>query len=310
METNPNNRQPLAVALPLDVHFDTETGDPDDLCTLLILLAHPAYRLRSVSVTPGTDEQVGMLKHVLARCGAPPIPVGSALPSYDKRCVGKFYYDWLGAFEPAKPDLPSSELILQSLAAWPALTLLTGAPLKGLAGLAADQPMPRWVAQGGFAGDQVVPLPYRLAKFAGMDTCPTYNFNGDVQTAFKMLANPHIGERLLVSKNVCHGMIYDQAFHDELQVLQGRHPAWDLLLSGMQLYLERHPDGKKFHDPLAAAVAAQPDICEFREVELYRVKGGWGSKLADGSKTWISVHADRAKLIAFFQKGALDLPLE
>src|SRR5687767_6333246 len=97
---------------PLDVHFDTETGDPDDLCTLLILLAHPAYHLRSVSVTPGTDEQVGMLKYVLALAGSSHILVGSAVPGYDKNCVSKFYYNWLGNFRPAKPDAPSSELVL------------------------------------------------------------------------------------------------------------------------------------------------------------------------------------------------------
>jgi hypothetical protein len=284
---------------PIDIHFDTETGDPDDLCTLLLLLAHPAYRLRSVSVTPGTDEQVGMLKSVLARCGASDIPVGSAVPGHDKRCVSKFYYDWLGTFESQPPDMGSTSLVMQSLATWPELTLLTGAPLKGLRGLSETQPIHRWVAQGGFAGDKVVPAEFRLEKFAGKDTCPTYNFNGDVQTAFKLLQNPNIGERILVSKNVCHGMVYDMAFHQAISVLQGTHPAWDLLLKGMEIYLERHEGGKKFHDPLAAAVAAQPDICTFREVKLYRVGGGWGSELSRGSGTWISVSADRARLIAF-----------
>ncbi len=120
-----------------------------------------------------------------------------------------------------------------------------------------------------------------------------------MQTAFKLLHNPNIGTRILVSKNVCHGMIYDHAFHAEMLALAGRNDAWDLLLKGMALYLERHSSGKKFHDPLAAAVAAVPSICQFREVQLYRSKGGWGSELAEGSQTWISVHADRAPLIAF-----------
>lgn len=285
--------------LPLDVHFDTETGDPDDLCTLLLLIAHPAYGLRSVSVTPGTNEQVGMLKSVLERCGVGEIPVASAVPGYDKNCVSKFYYDWLGNFAPRTPDMDASSLLLQSLAQWPELTLLTGAPLKGFKSLSESQPIHRWVAQGGFAGDRVVPEEFRLEKFTGMNTCPTYNFNGDVQTAFKLLQNPNIGERILVSKNVCHGMVYDQAFHHEMLKMKGKSPAWDLLIRGMDIYLERHAGGKKFHDPLAAAVAAQPDICEFREVSLYRSGGGWGSELTENSRTWITISADRAKLIRF-----------
>lgn len=285
--------------LPLDIHFDTETGDPDDLCTLLLLIAHPEYRLRSVSVTPGTNEQVGMIKSVLQRCGVGHIPVGSAVPGYDKNCVSKFYYDWLGLFEGMPPDLDSSSLLLQSLQKWPELTLVTGAPLKGFKNLSETLPIHRWVAQGGFAGDRVVPVEFRLDKFAGMDTCPTYNFNGDVQTAFKLLQNPNIGERILVSKNVCHGMVYDRTFHQEMLKMKGIHPAWELLLRGMGIYLERHEGGKKFHDPLAAAVAALPDICTFREVTLYRKGGGWGSEPSQGSGTWISIAADREKLIRF-----------
>ena len=290
--------------LPLDIHFDTETGDPDDLCTLLILIAHPAYRLRSVSVTPGTDEQVGMIRYVLDACGLPDIPIGSAAPGYDKNCVGRFYRDWLGDFPHAKPDSPTAEVLLDSLRQWPDLTLLTGAPLKGLRPLAPDQPISRWVAQGGFAGDNVVPEQHRLEKFAGMVTCPTYNFNGAPEAALQLLANPNIGERLLISKNVCHGMIYDADFHERMQVLGGRHQAWDMLLLGMTLYLDKHSEGKKFHDPLAAAAAAQPDICTFKEVRLFRQRGGWGSELAEGTRTWISVSADRERLISFLTAEA------
>lgn len=285
--------------LPIDVHWDMETGDPDDLCTLLILIAHPAYRLRSVSVTPGTDEQVGMVKHVLHACGVPEVPVAGAVPGHEKRCVGEFYRRWLPGFQDAKPDFQTADLLHHSLSQWTALTLLTGAPLKGLRNLPADLPISRWVAQGGFAGDNVVPEAHRLEKFAGMLTCPTYNFNGAPETALMLLDKPNIGERLLVSKNVCHGMIYDQDFHARMRVLRGRHMAWDLLLRGMELYLGKNAEGKKFHDPLAAAAAAQPGICMFREVRLFRQRGGWGSELAPGTRTWISVSADRERLIAF-----------
>lgn len=41
----------------------------------------------------------------------------------------------------------------------------------------------RWVAQGGFAGDNIVPPQYRLKKFDGKIFCPTFNFGGDSRAA-------------------------------------------------------------------------------------------------------------------------------
>jgi pyrimidine-specific ribonucleoside hydrolase len=42
--------------------------------------------------------------------------------------------------------------------------------------------------------------------------CPTFNFGGDVPAAKFMLESKQIGFRYLVSKNVCHGVLYDDAF--------------------------------------------------------------------------------------------------
>lgn len=289
--------------LPLNVHFDMETGDPDDACTLMILLAHPDYQLRSVTVTPGTDEQVGMVKKILRHAGKPDIPVGSPNPGYDKNCVGSFYTKWLGEIEQEKPDGTSAEVILKTLVDFPGTNLITGAPLKSYRGIAATITANRWVAQGGFAGDNIVPPHLRLAKFDGMVTCPTFNFNGDPQSALDLLANPNVRDKILISKNVCHGMIYDQEFHAALAPLADRHPSWELMRQGMSLYLDKRPGGKKFHDPLAAAVAAQPDICEYRQVEMYRARGGWGANLSETSNTWIAISANRAAFIEFLTKN-------
>ena len=53
----------------IDVIWDMETGDPDDYLTLLLLLGHPRVRLKAVCVTPGSPEQVGLVKQTLARFG-------------------------------------------------------------------------------------------------------------------------------------------------------------------------------------------------------------------------------------------------
>ena len=60
----------------LDVVWDMETGDPDDFLTLLLLLGHPQVNLKAVTVTPGTPDQVGLVRQALAWFGRE-IPVGA-----------------------------------------------------------------------------------------------------------------------------------------------------------------------------------------------------------------------------------------
>jgi pyrimidine-specific ribonucleoside hydrolase len=112
-----------------------------------------------------------------------------------------------------------------------------------------------------------------------------------------------IPERFLVSKNVCHGVVYDHDLHEELWLHcheAKASPQLDRLqdmVSMMAMYLYRHPGGKMFHDPLAAAAMIDPSVCYFEEVEVYRSRGEWGSKLAKGTRTFISVSVDKARFV-------------
>ena len=141
----------------------------------------------------------------------------------------------------------------------------------------------------------MVPPEHRLPKFAGKETCATFNFGGAPKIAEAMLASPHIGEKLLVGKNVCHGVAWDRAFHERVKALPKRTAGVDLVLKGMDRYLEEHPDGKKLHDPLAMAVAIEPGICEFRRVEMYRQKGEWGARLKPDSDVQIAVSCNQQR---------------
>jgi pyrimidine-specific ribonucleoside hydrolase len=152
-----------------------------------------------------------------------------------------------------------------------------------------------WVCQGGFAGDSVVPEEHRLAKFAGRETCPTFNLNGNPKAALALIGTDRIKKRVFVSKNVCHGVVWDQAMHERMRPHRAAHPGLDLAFAGMDEYLTRKPDGKKFHDPLAACVAIDSSICEFRRVDLYRRRGEWGSKLNPDSRNQIAISVDRSK---------------
>ena len=281
----------------IPIVFDMETADPDDVFTLCVLATHPWARLVAVTVMPGTDEQVGIVKHLLDRLGVT-VPVGAYQPGSDVKPVSGFHRRWLGKVPPREPDARAWEVLRDALADKDT-TLLTGAPLKNPGALLEEIPnirIARWVAQGGFAGDSVVPPEHRLAKFAGRETCGTFNFNGAPEAALKLLASPYIGRRILVSKNVCHGIVYDAAMHAEMRA-RALTPGMRLVRHGMEVYLAKRRSGKAFHDPLAAAVALDESVCTFREVEVYRERGAWGARPAGGTATTISVSVDRTRFL-------------
>lgn len=279
----------------MNILWDMETSDPDDVMTLCLLMCHPRVCLRSVTVTPGTDEQIGLVKSLLQTYGLD-IPVGSTHPHYPKNCVSSFYRQWLGNFDSVAPDGLSADIINDQLRQYPDATILTGAPLKSFKSIASNLNAVRWVAQGGFAGDNIVPETDRLDKFKGKITCPTFNFNGDPSTALAMLANDAIQRKLLVAKNVCHGVVYDRHWHERLAAFRFKSFGLNMIYLGMSLYLDKNSLGKMFHDPLAACVAIDESVCQFKQVRPFRKQGEWGCELSDDSNTYISVSVDKERL--------------
>jgi pyrimidine-specific ribonucleoside hydrolase len=265
-----------------------ETQDPDDVMTLAIVATHPWATLVGVTLTPGGADQVGLVRHVLERLGRGDVPIGGD-PAREKPAVSAFHDKWLGRHHAPVTALAAD--VLDASAARGA-TLLTGAALKNLARLPHFK---RWVAQGGFAGDAVVPEQHRLAKFRGLTTCATFNFGGAPVIAERLLASPFIEEKILVSKNVCHGVIWDATFHRAVLALERRTSGLQLVADGMTLYLAKNPAGKALHDPLAMAVAIEPDVCELARVDVYREKGKWGSRLDAQSAIRISVAVNRQR---------------
>lgn len=71
-----------------------------------------------------------------------------------------------------------------------------------------------------------------------------------------------------------------------------------LMYAGMECYLRDVPEGKIFHDPLAACVALDRSIATFVEVEVYLEKGAWGARRASATNTFITVAVDHQR---FFQ---------
>lgn len=280
----------------IKIVYDMETGDPDDPMTLALLATHPKVDLIGVTVCPGSIEQMKFVQGILDRLDRKSVAIGGD-PDRDAGGINADSYRYLfGEWDDEIPLIWPAKSLLETLFRNNEhVVLVTGAPMKNMKGLEV-YPW-RWVGQGGFAGDQVVPEEYRLEKFRGRQTCPTFNFNGSPEGAFNLLNAP-IATRMLVSKNVCHGVVYDYEMHMRLSAHRGAHAGLDFIMNSMDRYLARHSSGKKWHDPLAACCAIDWDCCEFREVEVYREKDEWGSRLKRGTDTFIAVKADVPRMIS------------
>ncbi len=80
------------------VLLDMETRDPDDVLGLCLVASHPALRLVAVTVNPGTREQIGVVRALLARLGVE-VPVGARV-GQDTGAVSPFHHEWLGPVPP------------------------------------------------------------------------------------------------------------------------------------------------------------------------------------------------------------------
>jgi len=286
----------------IDVIWDMETGDPDDYFTLLFLIGHPRVNLKAITITPGSPDQVGLVKKVLNIMDLN-IPIGSFNINCEKNCVSGWYYNVLGNFNPYKEVESGADIIYKNCDE--KTTIITGGPLKNLGATIKKYPdiiINRLVAQGGFAGEGVVPKEFQLEKFKRMVVCPTYNLNGDRKSAINILKFNGIKKKCFVSKNVCHGVIYDKYLHNKFRLAKNGNKSLEMIYEGMEYYLKRHPDGKKFHDPLAACSAIDENIIDWKEVEIFYTGGKWGSKLSFGTNTWISINYNKE----LFEKTLLE----
>lgn len=287
----------------LPVVWDMETQDPDDFLTLLFLLGHPQVDLRAVTVIPGTPEQMGFVRRAVLDWFGSTIPLGAYDPTSLKAALSPWHSAAYGSAPPWHEAAVGGELLLATCS--PETTLITGAPLKNIGKalrLAAETErelqVNAMVIQGGFAGEGLVQPEKQLPQFAGRVTCPSFNLNGDPRTALLVQNAPGIPLRRFVSKNVCHGVIYDRAVHALVAEVKQHNLGLRFIWQGMERYLQQRPEGKAIHDLLAACCAIDPTIGVWEEVEVYREHGAWGARRSTGSGTWIIVDYDRERFLA------------
>lgn len=325
----------------MKVVFEMETADPDDFMTLLWLADHPTVDLIAVLVTPGGRDQCQLVRWALNLCNRD-IPIG-ALHGADwwktqeaqKNRVSGFHYKVYGedikdtdsGVVASGPDLLCERLCLNEN-----VTVVVGSAPKNIGALfrkVPDHPLHRWVQQGGFAGDNLVPEEDRLEKFKGRITCPSFNPGGAWKQTLELCASESIEQRRFVSKNVCHGVIWDPETQRTLkrrlvapfvgptkyvQIPGGEEasipspppadwmsairPGLRTMIHGLDRYLADKGKAKAMHDLVAAAAAVDESVCVFSdEVEIYREKGEWGARPKDGTRTRISIGFDEAKFI-------------
>jgi inosine-uridine nucleoside N-ribohydrolase len=286
----------------IDIVWDMETNDPDDFLTLLFLAGHPRVNLKAVTVLPGSPEQIGFVRYALEKLNLN-IPIGARNLNATKPSVSQWHYDAYGSIAPSRAAQPAADVLLKYCDAQ--TTLLTGAALTNLRSAINNTSQQaftvgRLMAQGGFAGEGVVPPELQLDKFRGLTTAPTHNLIGDNKAVAAVLSCAGIAQRFFVAKNVCHRVFYDHVMHDIVGRVKDESRTLGLIWQGMDVYLKQNPMGKMLHDPLAACCAIDPTIGTWVEVELYREGNAWGARHSPGSNTWIIINYDHEAFIRVF----------
>jgi pyrimidine-specific ribonucleoside hydrolase len=286
----------------LQIVLDMETGDPDDFFTLLFLLGHPLVHLKAVTVVPGTPDQIGFLRYVFHRFNRNDLPLGvfdvNAKPALSKFHL-KIYEDQ--SITESKEALDGSDVLLAHCDE--RTILICGGPLKNVAKAIEKGPFKvgRLVAQGGFAGDNIVPEEKRLKKFNGRITCPTFNLGADIKAAKTVVNFPGIKEKYFVSKNVCHGVLYTMETHRQLEQVKEKSQSLAEIYHLMSVYLSRKgKHSKALHDPLAACCAIDLSIGEWKDVQLYMDEktNEWGSIISDNPNVRIIIDYDQNKFLS------------
>lgn len=240
----------------MNILFDMETGDPDDLITLLLLLSNPDVQLRGVTCWQGSPIQIGLIHHVLKLANLKnDIPVGGLNESEPKE-LSPYYSSVVGKWSSKLSEQTPTEVFKQILKYYPDTKFLTGAPLTNIAQFINTNPevITNMTTQGGYLGD-LVSNP--LSKFKGKKSVRTYNLTNDTDAFTKVNQSQNIKKITFVTKDLCHGFMYTPDIHRN--ILFGDTPIQQLLKSCLSHYASAQKS-KAMHDPLAMLYMLYPEI--------------------------------------------------
>lgn len=311
----------------MNLIVETDIGrDADDFFALCYLATVKGVNIRAVTITPGDPDQVAVAKFLLRELG---IDAKVGVPGErGKKSVTPFHHeimDAYGAIRDEKADGPGHDIIAEAVANYPDSELFCIGPVTNVAAFLYDNTphvFPCVTMQGGFCSYDIYRPPQALAKFEGMDSCPTFNLNGDVNAGTTLVGTDKIAHKRFVGKNVCHAVVFD-SHRRYLQLVEHwlGDKAWvtfggqikdlfrddkipkpmQLFLTGAYTYFRKHPE-KKFHDPVAAVCMLHPEVAKYVKGTTYREKGGWGTKLDENGYD-IAVELDHEAIWKYLIDG-------
>lgn len=284
----------------INIILDMETSDPDDFLTLLFLAGHSKVNLTAVTVTPGSNEQVGLIKWGLHKLNKDiPVGAGKAINTNEPKYVSQWHYTNFGKIKPFKSDCKATE-ILYSYSS-DNMTLLQCGPIHNLSELFKSKKpysFDKVVTMGGFAGEKVMVGHTVIPKFHNRNSYPTYNLMGFSRIINKLQESTFIKQRYFITKNLTHRVAWDKELDIKVAEYKDKPDYLILISEVMHKYLNFKPGGKKLHDILAGACAIDQSIFKYVEGNLYPFKNGYGTKLENNTNTFVSIDYDKDKFFS------------
>lgn len=246
----------------MNVLFDMETGDPDDLITLLLLVTNPDVNLRGVTCWQGSPIQIGLIKHVLELANLD-IPIGG-LNEPEPTELSTYYTDVVGKWNKLDAKQTPNEVFEEILKKYPDTKILTGAPLTNLGNFLRTKTtvIESVTTQGGYLGN-LASKP--LEKFRGKKEIRTYNLTNDTEAFTTVNNSKNIKKLTYVTKDLCHGFMYTPEIHKSIHF--GDSPIQKLLYACLNRYAEAGKS-KAMHDPLAMLYMLYPEIGQVQAIEM------------------------------------------
>ena len=272
----------------MDLIIETDIGrDPDDFFALCYFIS-AGVNIRAITISPGDEFQIRITRFLLKECGLDiPIGVGKLNRTItESGSVHKYFIEKYNFKSKISHDGLGPDVIKETLKQYPNCDLFVCGPLTSVGRFLKDNGscgIKYATMQGGFLDYESSEKFYhglyeikKLDKFIGKKTVSTFNLNGDVKGAFAFFETDIY--RTFAGKNVCHTVVYDKHVHEKIMNVPPKDRAAELLREGMAARIKDHPEGKMFHDPVAAFCCVHPsDSGLYIGGHPYRVNGTWGT---------------------------------
>lgn len=283
----------------MDLIVETDIGhDPDDFFAISYLIA-AGVNIRAILISPGDPDQIAIARLLCDEVGLK-IPIGTSKSDRTKLSSGSIHHELLKQYNrplEAKGDGLGVDILEDVVRNYPESELFVIGPVSSIGSYMTKHPethFKRATMQGGF-------LPYSIQApgkpnfdFFGKIWMPTFNLNGDRPNGLKFLSG-NIGERRMVGKNVCHGVIFNQEAWEkgDNQITVENGDALRLFEKAAHMYLARH-ESKKFHDPTAAVCMMHPEIGTWFRGNTIKMESGWTTQLnPDGDYVLADIDYER-----------------